>query len=66
MHFTFTCTDSEGTSVTKSFTTEYLPALIEHFDSFVRGCGFYPHGEIQDVDNGYTELSSLPEDFSEL
>ena len=66
MNFTFICTDEEGTSLTKTFQTEYLPELIDHFDSFVRGCGFFPQGEIQDVDTDYTELSPLPEDRCEL
>lgn len=51
MTFTFTCTDVDGSAITKTFSTDYLPTLIDHFDSFVRGCGFFPHGEIQDVVN---------------
>jgi hypothetical protein len=49
MQFTFTCTDVDGSAITKTFNTDYLPSLIDHFDSFVRGCGFFPHGEIRDV-----------------
>jgi hypothetical protein len=67
MNFTFTMTDPEdGSSTVRTFSTEYLPTVIENFDSFVRGCGFFPQGEIQDVDTDYTELSPLPEDRCEL
>ena len=66
MNFTLICTDEEGTSLTKTFQTEYLPELIDHFDSFVRGCGFFPHGSIEDVPNDDSDFSAMFEDTGEL
>ena len=50
MEFVFTATDDNGSITTKIFETEYLTSVIDNFDSFVRGCGFVPHGEITDVE----------------
>lgn len=45
MKFQFSAIE-DGVTYTQNFDTEYLDKVIEHFDSFVRGCGFCPKGEI--------------------
>ena len=69
MNFVFTATDNDGTVTTKTFTTEYLPSVIEGFDAFVRGCGFFPKGTIDDVEEEkeipYCETKN-PEDFADF
>ena len=46
----FQLTATEGTvNITQTFEEDSLDAVVEHFDSFVRGCGFFPKGEIKVV-----------------
>jgi hypothetical protein len=34
---------------TIEFTTDYLPTVLEHFEMFLRGSGFYPSGTLDFV-----------------
>lgn len=57
--YTFTQIDGDTTN-TVTFKAETIHELIDHFDLFVRGCGFFPKGEIQDVpdpDGGFINFS---------
>lgn len=41
---------TEGTvNIAQTFEEDHLDKVVEHFDSFVRGCGFFPKGEIKVV-----------------
>jgi len=54
----FQLTATEGTiNVTQTFEEDHLDRVVEHFDSFVRGCGFVPKGEIKVV----TDLPNFKE-----
>ena len=54
----FQLTATEGTvNITQTFDEDHLDKVVEHFDSFVRGCGFFPKGEIKVV----SDLPSLKE-----
>jgi hypothetical protein len=35
---------------TIEFSTDTLPDVLEHFEMFIRGCGFYPTGTLEFVD----------------
>ena len=60
----FQLTATEGTvNITQTFDEEHIDKVVEHFDSFVRGCGFFPKGEIKvvpdqpdfaDIERAYT------------
>jgi hypothetical protein len=39
----------ENTKVTHEFDREFLPDVIEQFQMFLRGCGYYFKGELQFV-----------------
>ena len=68
----FQLTATEGTvNITQTFEEDSLDSVVEHFDSFVRGCGFFPKGEIKvvpdqpdfaDIERAYTFADSF---FSE-
>jgi len=61
MKFQFNAVE-DGVTYTQNFDTEHLDKVIEHFDSFVRGCGFCPKGEIKTTNTEITE----EEDFAHL
>ena len=46
--FTFTQT-YDDTVTTKEFETDYLYDVIERFEEFLRGCGFYFYGSLEIV-----------------
>ena len=48
--FTFTQT-YDDTVTTKEFETDYLYEVIERFEEFLRGCGFYFNGTIDVVED---------------
>ncbi len=39
----------EEITITQTFEEDHIDKVVEHFDSFVRGCGFFPKGEIKVV-----------------
>ena len=40
---------------TIEFSTDTLPDVLEHFEMFIRGCGFYPSGTLDFVEENYDE-----------
>lgn len=48
MKFQLIATD-ETVNIAQTFEEDHLDKVVEHFDSFVRGCGFFPKGEIKVV-----------------
>jgi hypothetical protein len=45
---------------TKEFEADYLYDVIERFEEFLRGCGFYFNGRLEIVDED-DQLSNEPE-----
>jgi hypothetical protein len=66
----------DGSKMTYEFHCDYLPEVLEHFELFIRGCGFVPDGTLDfvkdepyyglDPDFGDHGGGSLPEDYPEL
>lgn len=52
------------TKVTHEFNEEYLPSVLEHFEQFLRGCGFYFDGTLDIVKPEISE--SLSDDDYEI
>ena len=70
------CGNPDGTKVSYDFHGDFLPEVLEHFELFLRGCGFCPTGKLDfvpdeeyyglDPDYGDHGGGSLPEDYPEL
>jgi hypothetical protein len=59
----------DGTKVTYEFTVDTLNDIIEHFDLFVRGCGYMPPaGTLDYVVDEYSDFGggSTLEDYPEF
>ena len=75
--FTFICEDepmpfstSADTKRTVQFNSDSLGSVIEEFENFLRGCGFYFRGQldfVDDDDDSYVETDKQPNfDFTEI
>ena len=57
MKFTFSAElDSEfsrGSTTTREFECDYLPEVLEEFEIFLRGCGYYFDGRIDITNEDY-------------
>ena len=69
MKFTFICEDdpmpfSEGvvTKRTVEFNGITINSVLEEFEMFMRGCGFYVNGHIDIVNDEFYESDDLIED----
>jgi hypothetical protein len=58
--FTFTQV-YEDQVTTKEFETDYLFDVVERFEEFLRGCGFYFHGRL-DIVNDDIDSTELPDE----
>jgi hypothetical protein len=60
----------DGTKVTYEFTVDTLNDIIEHFDLFVRGCGYMPPPGTLDyvVEEDYSDFGggSTLDDYPEI
>lgn len=52
-----------GSKMTYEFYCEYLPEVLEHFDLFLRGCGYHPNGTLDFVPD--QEYYGLDPDFGD-
>lgn len=48
--FTLIFNDEDTSTVTKTFNAVFIDEVVDHFDSFLRGCGYFPNGELSIVD----------------
>lgn len=48
-HFSFSCYNS-GRNTTVEFECEHIDEVIENFEEFLRGCGYYFSGQITRYD----------------
>jgi hypothetical protein len=62
----FTFTQVYGDQITtKEFETDYLFDVVERFEEFLRGCGFYFHGRLDIViDNQKSNEPEIGESFT--
>jgi hypothetical protein len=52
--FEFKCIQETGTTRTVIVETDahHLPEVLEEFQTFLRGCGYYFNGDLEFVDDG--------------
>lgn len=61
--FEFKCIQETGVGASRTTTVEtdahHLPEVIEEFQTFLRGCGYYFNGvlEFVDEDDGFSETN---------
>jgi hypothetical protein len=57
---------------TIEFSTDTLPDVVEHFEMFIRGCGFHPSGTLDFIPDeeyygdGHEGMGSTLDDYPEL
>jgi hypothetical protein len=59
-----------NTETTVEFNADTLDSVLEQFELFIRGCGFYPSGKLDFVDeeyygDGHDGMGSTLEDYPE-
>ena len=48
----------DGTKVNYEFHGTFLPEILEHFDMFLKGCGFIPNGTLDYVTDDFPEWTT--------
>ena len=44
-----------GTKVTYEFYADHIDNVLENVDTFIRGCGFYPIGNLEYFDDEFSD-----------
>ena len=60
--FTFTCEEVEGkvnTARNVQFSAVHLDDIIEEFELFLKGCGFYFDGHLTVMDDDFTPTEEV-------